>query len=49
MKVLITGVAGYIGTTLLYKILNETNWDVIGLLRLILRVWSITLVRKLLV
>ena len=35
MRVLITGVAGYIGTTLLCKILNETNWDVIGFDRLL--------------
>ena len=35
MKVLITGVAGYIGTTLLAKIMNETNWEVVGLDRLL--------------
>tara|TARA_B110000977_G_scaffold200330_1_gene290411 strand:- start:1536 stop:2477 length:942 start_codon:yes stop_codon:yes gene_type:complete len=35
MKVLITGVAGYIGTTLLAKIMNETNWEIVGLDRLL--------------
>lgn len=35
MKLLITGVAGYIGTTLLAKIMNETNWEVVGLDRLL--------------
>lgn len=34
MKVLITGVAGYIGTTLLTKIMNETDWEVLGVDRL---------------
>ena len=35
MKVLITGVAGYIGTTLLSKILTKTNWNVVGIDRLL--------------
>ena len=34
MKVLITGVAGYIGTTLLSKILFQTDWEVVGFDRL---------------
>ena len=35
MKVLITGVAGYLGTCLLNKILSETSWSVVGLDRLL--------------
>ena len=35
MRILITGVAGYIGTCLVNKILNETDWNIVGLDRLL--------------
>ena len=35
MKILITGVAGYIGSCLLKKIIAETSWDVVGVDRLL--------------